>query len=132
MFCNLLHKLLFYLLRDTNNILLFSPKQINLMFYYFQDVYQKNQLGTRLNTRDDPRKKHNPWKSKCNEHQGNCSEPLSGGFWGHSSLRTFFDSIDHLDWLKIDLNRAEINSEWKYTYTMLKLRVKQVTYKSKI
>ena len=58
--------------------------------------------------------------------------PLVGGFWGYSSLRTFFGSIDHLDWLKIDLNRAEINSEWKYTYTMLKLRVKQVTYKSKI
>ena len=42
------------------------------------------------------------------------------------------------DWLKIDLNAAEIitvqdykptknECEWKYTYTVLKLRVKQVT-----
>ena len=48
-----------------------------------------------------------------------------------------------LDWLKIDLNEAEIiaaqdykhtknECEWKYTYTVLKLRVKQVTYESKI
>ena len=41
--------LLFYILRDTKNILLFSAEQINLMpFYYVKDVYQKNQLGTKL------------------------------------------------------------------------------------
>ena len=32
-------------------------------FYYVQDVYQKNQLGTRLGKkgRHDPRIKHNQW-----------------------------------------------------------------------
>ena len=36
------------LLSDTN-ILLFLAEQISAMpFYYVQDVYQKNQLGTRL------------------------------------------------------------------------------------
>ena len=47
-----------------------------------------------------------------------------------------------LDWLKIDLNVAKISTVqdyrcsksscgWKYTYRVLKLRVKQVTNKSK-
>ena len=48
-------------------------------------------------------------------------------------------SKEYLDWLKIDLNVAKTITvqdykhtknwcEWKYTYTMLKLRVKQVTW----
>ena len=48
---------------------------------------------------------------------------------------------EHLDWLKIDSNAAEIiivqdynknKSEWKYTYTVFKLRVKVVIYESNI
>ena len=36
------------------------------------------------------------------------SESLSRGFRGHSPLRKFLDSEEHLDWLKIDLNIIEI------------------------
>ena len=58
------------------------------------------------------------------------------------SLRKFLGSKEHLDWLKIDLNVAKISTvkyyrhtknsfQWKYTYVVLKLGVKQVTYKSR-
>ena len=51
--------------------------------------------------------------------------------------------MESLEWLKLDLNVAEISAAqdakctknqcvWKYTYTVTKLRVKQVTYDSKI
>ena len=38
---------------------------------------------------------------------GMFSDP-SRGFRGQSTLREFFGSKEHLDWLKIDLNVAEI------------------------
>ena len=71
------------------------------------------------------------------------SELLSRDFRGQSPLRKLLDSDEHLDWLKIDLNVIKIITvqdyrcrkhlcEWKYTYTVLKLRVKQVTHESKI
>ena len=55
----------------------------------------------------------------------------------------FLGSKEHLGWLKINLNAAEIittqdykctknKCEWKYTYTVIKLRVEQVTYVPKI
>ena len=58
------------------------------------------------------------------------------------SLRKFLGSKEHLDWLKIDLNVAKISTvkyyrhtkkscQWKYTYVVLKLGVKQVTYESR-
>ena len=67
----------------------------------------------------------------------------SRGFRGQSTLRKFLCSKEHLDWLKIDLNVAETitvqdykhkekQCEWKYTYTVLKLRAKQVIYESNI
>ena len=45
------------------------------------------------------------------------SEPLSGGFTGQSSLRKFEGSKEHLDWLKIDLNAAEIITVQDYKRT---------------
>ena len=46
MLCKLLHPSCY---RGILNILLFSAEQISpVTFYYVQDVYQKNQLGTRL------------------------------------------------------------------------------------
>ena len=73
---------------------------------------------------------------------GRDSQPLSRRFRGRSSLWKFLGSKEHLDWLKIDLNVAEIRTvqdckhtknscECKYIYTVLKLRVKQVTYEPK-
>ena len=55
-------------------------------------------------------------------------------------FKTVFSDIKHLDWLKIGLNAAEIITVQDYklkkkktnTYTVLRLRVKQVTYGSKI
>ena len=69
---------------------------------------------------------------------GGCSEPLSKGFRRQSPLKIFLGgSKEHLYWLKIDVNGAKISTvqdykciknqcEWKYTYIVLKLRVKQV------
>ena len=97
-FCKLLHPshgFIYWVI--LNNKLLFSAERIRLMpFYYVQDVYQKNQLRTRLDER-----------------------------------------------LLLDLNVAEkiIVQDykcikywcgWKNKYTMLELRVKQVTHESKI
>ena len=62
------------------------------------------------------------------------------GFSGQSPLRKFLGCKEHLDWLKIDLNavktitvqdyKGKKKCEWKYIYTVLKLRVKQVIYES--
>ena len=38
----------------------------------------------------------------------------SWSFNGQSTLRTFLDSKEHLDWLKIDLNVAEIITAHNY------------------
>ena len=65
------------------------------------------------------------------------------GFKGWSMLRKFLGSKEHLDLLKIDFNVAEIiivqdynkkknKCEWKYTYAVFKLRVKEVIYESNI
>ena len=40
--------------------------------------------------------------------RGGCCEPLRRFFRGQLHLRTFLGSEEHLDWLKIDLNAAEI------------------------
>ena len=73
---------------------------------------------------------------------GGCSGTPAGGFREWSTLRKFLGSKEHLYCLKIDLKVAEIiivqdykqkkKLIWKYTCTALKLRVKQVIYKSKI
>ena len=58
-------------------------------------------------------------------------------------LRKFLGSKEHLNLLKIDLNAAEIitiqdykhaqnQCEWKNTYKVFKIRVKQVIYESSI
>ena len=59
-----------------------------------------------------------------------------------STLRRLLGYKENLHWLKIDLNAAEIitvedyihkkKCDWTYTYTVLKLRVKQVADESKI
>ena len=78
-------------------------------FYYVQEVYQENQLGTRLN------KRHiipavniirgKPIVASVNRAggSGECSEPLNRGFRRWSPLRKFC-----LDWLKIDLNVVKL------------------------
>ena len=70
----------------------------------------KKVLGTRLDkNRYDPRSKHNQQKKELSDRQrswgvwGGCSESLRGAL-----KRKFLDSRRHLDWLKIDLNAAEI------------------------
>ena len=57
------------------------------------------------------------------------SEPLSGSFRGEgeSPLRTFLNSKKYLDWF----NAEEINVNGNI-YAVLKLRVEQATYESKI
>ena len=55
----------------------------------------------------DPKNEYNQQKSKCSERQ------WSWGFWGCSEtavglLRKFSGSKEYLNWLKIDLNAAEI------------------------
>ena len=73
---------------------------------------------------------------------GGCSEPLSGVLKSIFIERSILGFKEHLDWLKIDLNAAEVITaqdnkrkknycDGKLTYTMLKLRVKLVTYESK-
>ena len=67
------------------------------------------------------------------------------GFKGRSALRKFLRSKEHLDWLKIDLNAAEIITVQDYKHTkktnmdgsthgstVLRLRVKKVIHESKI
>ena len=48
---------------------------------------------------------------------GKHSEPLSKGCRGQSPLRKFEGSREHLDWLKIDLNMAEIITIQDYKHT---------------
>ena len=48
---------------------------------------------------------------------GRRSDPLSGGFRGQSSLRKFEGSKEHLDWLNIDSNAAEIITVQDYKRT---------------
>ena len=48
---------------------------------------------------------------------GKHSEPLSEGCRGQSPLRKFEGSREHLDWLKIDLNMAEIITIQDYKHT---------------
>ena len=72
-----------------------------MLFYYIQNVYQKNHLGTRSDTR------HARVASIHGDgSSGGHSELLSRRFRGRSSLRKFLVSKEHLDWLKIDLNAA--------------------------
>ena len=48
---------------------------------------------------------------------GGRSKPLSGCFRGRSPLRKYLGSKQHLDWLKIDLNAAEIITVQDYKRT---------------
>ena len=68
-----------------------------MLFYYTQDAYQKNQLGARLYKSWS---KHNQQKSKHSE----CQRSLGVIF----KQQKILGSKEHLDWLKTDLNAAEI------------------------
>ena len=66
-----------------------------MAFYYDQDAYQKNQLGTRSDIREnDPRSRHNQWKRDRSELQwswgvkGGVLSPSMGGV-EQSLLRKF-------------------------------------------
>ena len=69
-----------------------------MLFYYVQDVYKKNKLGT----------KHQwSWGLRG---EGQCSETRRRGFEMQSPLRKRSGSNNHLDCLKIDLNAASIQN----------------------
>ena len=67
-----------------------------------------------------------------------------GMFWTSVGVLGVGKSLgfkEHLNWLKIDFDAAEIITvedynkkkyEWKYTYTVFTLRAKQVIYESNI
>ena len=68
-----------------------------------------------------------------------------GMFWtsvGVLGVGKYLGFKEHLNWLKIDFDAAEIITvedynkknyyEWKYTYTVFTLRAKQVIYESNI
>ena len=120
-------------------------EHINLMpFHYVQDVYQKNQLGTRLD------KRHIIPEVNIISGKASVATINGAGGTGEGALnasaeptKNSLGSKEHLDRLKIDLNAAEIiifqgykrtknYCKWEYTYAVLKLRVKQVTYESKM
>ena len=95
-------------------MLLLLDEQISLMFYYIQDVYQKNQLGTRLKIDIIPGLNiitRKPAIANINGAGG------SGAFRGQSSQRTFLGTKEHLDWLKIDLNEAIIFTVQDHKHT---------------
>ena len=81
-----------------------------ISFYYVQDVYQENQLRTRLDERPDI------ISGKASEANVNRVGGSAGGGSGSSqpsvgvlgTLRKFSGSNEHLDWPKINLNAAEI------------------------
>ena len=54
------------------------------------------------NIRHDPRSEYNRWKSERSKCQWN------GDFRWWSFLRKFLGPKEHLDWLQIDLNVAEV------------------------
>ena len=70
-----------------------------MLFYYAQDVYQKNQLGTRLYEKTDMIPGVNIISGKGSTVSVNGAGG-GGGVWG------ILGSNEHLDWLKIDLNMA--------------------------
>ena len=82
-------------------------------FYYVQDVYHKNHLGT-------IDKRANIISGKASVARFNRvggSEPLSRGLGGGALLRTFLGTKEHLDWLKINLNAVEIRFVQDYICT---------------
>ena len=79
-------------------------EQISVMsFYYAQDVYQKNQLGTRLYEKTDMIPGVNIISGK-----GSTASVNGAGGWGVGGVGVWgvLGSNEHLDWLKIDLNVA--------------------------
>ena len=70
--------------------------------------------------RHDPRSECNWWKSERRERQRSwvvwgVLRP-NQGFSGQSTLRKFLGSKEHIDWLKIDLNAAELITVQNYKY----------------
>ena len=85
-------------------------------FYYVQDVYQINHLQTRLDKRPDIISGKASVASVNGA--GGSEEKGGGGALCYSAgildtQKNFLGSNEHLDWLKIDLNAAEIISRVK-------------------
>ena len=59
---------------------------------------------------------------------GRCTEPCSRGFRGRRPLRKFLVSKEYLDWLKIDLNAAEIITVQDYCIKAQKINVNGSTH----
>ena len=112
-------------------------------FYYVHDVYQKNQLETRLYEKQViPGVNIISGKASVasiiEAGGGGALSPSAEVLGGRAPLRKFLGSKEHLKWLKIDLNAAKVITvqdykhtknwcEWKYTYIVLQLRIKQWT-----
>ena len=79
-----------------------------MLFYYIQDVYQKNKLG-QIKDRHDPRNKHQR-KSKRSKRQQSW-----GTLLGERKRNKFSGTKEHLDWFKIDLNAAKTIINYKRT-----------------
>ena len=111
-----------------NNILLFSAEQISFMsFYYVQDVYQRNHLRARLDQRPDIiNGKASVASVKGAGGSGEKRGTLSHSAGDLGTLRKFSGSNKHLDWLKIDLNVAEIICRVKVKSQAGNIRVKDI------
>ena len=82
-----------------------------MLFYYVQNVYQKNILGTRLIIITIPRLIIISRKARV------ASITRAGESGGHSELRKFLGSKEYLAWLKTDLNVTEIITVQDYKCT---------------
>ena len=83
------------------------------------DIRKTSWEQDKIKDRYNPRSKHNQWKG---EHQQSrrilrCSKSLSGNFRGQDPLRKVLGSKEHLDWLKLDLNAAQITTVEDYKRT---------------
>ena len=90
-----------------------------MSFYYVQDVYHKNQLGTlEKKTEMIPGAKIISRKaSVASVNRARESEPLGRGFRRWTPLKKILGFKEHLDWLKIDLNVVEIRTVQDYIGT---------------
>ena len=119
-----------------------------MSFHYVRDIYEKNQLAARLD-KTDMIPKVNIIIGKASVASVNGTRGLGRALWALSmGVRVWSPLRKGLAWstqiglkqiwmwpkqLLFKTKNAQKNYyEWDYTYTVLKLRVKQVTYKSKI
>ena len=123
-FCKFLHSCYCFIYWGIpNNVFFFSTEHISLslmLFYYVQNVYQKNMPQTRLIIIMIPRVVIISRKaSVASINVAEESVGLSGSLTGVCLLRKFLGSKEHLAWLKIDLNVTEIIPVQDYKHTKI-------------